>query len=108
MPLRRTGTVPDAGARYGPGSAAHRSASATRCAASGAPGSIPAMMAMPVTPGAGTPPGVAVVPAAVAIAAAGIGIARSLILAVGVRIELRAVAGIVDHFLRRRRACQRC
>src|ERR1700704_4345913 len=36
MPLRRTGTVPDAGVRYGPGSAAHRSARATRCTASGA------------------------------------------------------------------------
>jgi hypothetical protein len=34
--LRRTGTVPSASARYGPGSAAHRSARATRCAASGA------------------------------------------------------------------------
>src|SRR4051794_9944220 len=33
--LRRTGTVPNAGARYGPGSAAHRFARATRCAASG-------------------------------------------------------------------------
>jgi hypothetical protein len=36
VPLRRAGTVPDAGARYGPGSAAHRFARATRCAASGA------------------------------------------------------------------------
>src|ERR1700709_207129 len=36
MPLRRTGTVPDTGVRDGPGSAAHRFASATRCAASGA------------------------------------------------------------------------
>jgi hypothetical protein len=34
--LRRTGTVPNTGVRYGPGSAAHRSARATRCAASGA------------------------------------------------------------------------
>ena len=34
--LRRTGTAPNAGFRYGPGSAAHRSASAPRCAASGA------------------------------------------------------------------------
>ncbi len=34
--LRRTGTVPNTGVRYGPGSAAHRFASATRCAASGA------------------------------------------------------------------------
>src|SRR3954464_10906782 len=32
---RRAGTVPKAGACYGPGSAAHRFASATRCAASG-------------------------------------------------------------------------
>src|SRR3954452_25055234 len=36
--LRRTGIVPNAGARYGPGSAAHRFARATRCAASGARG----------------------------------------------------------------------
>src|SRR3954454_2914287 len=36
MPLRRAGTVPSTGVRYGPGSAAHRSARATRCAASGA------------------------------------------------------------------------
>src|SRR3954454_24918663 len=35
--LRRTGIVRDAGARYGPGSAAHRFARATRCTASGAP-----------------------------------------------------------------------
>jgi hypothetical protein len=34
--LRRTGTVANTGVRYGPGSAAHRSARATRCAASGA------------------------------------------------------------------------
>jgi hypothetical protein len=32
---RRTGTVPSAGVRDGPGSAVHRSASATRCTASG-------------------------------------------------------------------------
>src|SRR4051794_20887775 len=34
MPLRRAGTVPDAGVRYGPGSAAHRFAKsyALRCA----------------------------------------------------------------------------
>src|ERR1700754_2031346 len=36
MPLRRAGTVPTPAFRYGPGSAAHRFASATRCAASGA------------------------------------------------------------------------
>src|SRR3954468_10494818 len=36
MPLRRAGTVTNAGACYGPGSAAHRFARATRCAASGA------------------------------------------------------------------------
>ena len=35
-PHRRAGTVPSAGVRYGPGSAAHRFARATRCAASGA------------------------------------------------------------------------
>src|SRR5947199_3599658 len=34
MPLRRAGTVPSAGVRYGPGSAAHRFARAPRCAAS--------------------------------------------------------------------------
>src|SRR4051794_7449679 len=34
--LRRTGTVPNAGVRNGPGSAAHRYANAARCAASGA------------------------------------------------------------------------
>ena len=33
--LRRTGTVPSAGVRDGPGSAVHRSARATRCTASG-------------------------------------------------------------------------
>src|SRR3954469_3461666 len=36
VPLPRTGTVPNTGVRYGPGSAAHRFARATRCAASGA------------------------------------------------------------------------
>ena len=35
--LRRTGTVPSAGVRDGPGSAAHRFASAARCTASGTP-----------------------------------------------------------------------
>src|SRR5258707_346126 len=38
MPLRRAGTVPTIGARYGPGSAAHPSASAARCPASGTHG----------------------------------------------------------------------
>src|SRR3954467_14753484 len=33
--LRRAGTVPNTALRYGPGSAAHRFARATRCAASG-------------------------------------------------------------------------
>src|SRR4051794_10220612 len=59
------------------------------------------VMAMPVP--ARPHRGIAIVPAAAVIAAAGIGVARSLVLAIGVRIELRAVAGIVDHLLRRRR-----
>ena len=36
MPLRRAGTLPTTGVRYGPGLAAHHAASAARCAASGA------------------------------------------------------------------------
>src|SRR5216683_3955548 len=36
---------------------------------------------------------------------AGIGIVRSLVLAVRVRIELCAIAGVVDNFLRRHRRC---
>src|SRR5258705_13883974 len=39
---------------------------------------------------------------------AGIGIVRSLILAVGVWIELSAVAGVVDNLLRRDRGCGHC
>src|SRR6266852_1331599 len=39
---------------------------------------------------------------------AGIGIVRSLILAVGVWIELSAVAGVVDNLLRRHRGCGHC
>src|SRR5882724_1248443 len=35
-----------------------------------------------------------------ALIVAGVGISRSLVLAVGVRIELRAIAGIIDHLLR--------
>lgn len=38
---------------------------------------------------------------------AGIGAVRSLVLAVGVWIELRTVAGIVDYLLRGRRRCDR-
>src|SRR4051812_42051716 len=64
-------------------------------------------MPMPMPPWTRADPGGAVVPTPAAIAAAGVGIARSLVLAVGVRIELRAVAGVVDHFLRPGRACQR-
>src|SRR4051794_9310423 len=41
---------------------------------------------------------------AVALVAAGVGIAWSLVLAIGVWIELRAIAGIVDHLLRHGRA----
>src|ERR1700704_3659108 len=50
MPLRRAGTVPDAGVRYGPGSAAHRFARATRCAASGARGSFRLLPQLRVRP----------------------------------------------------------
>src|SRR3954465_12571330 len=63
-------------------------------------------MAMGAAPGAAIHCGITVVPAA-AMIAAGIRIARSLVLAVGVRIELRAVTRIVDHFLRLRRHSQR-
>ena len=38
---------------------------------------------------------------------AGIGAVRSLVLAVGVWIELRTVAGIADYLLRGRRRCDR-
>src|SRR4051812_48173018 len=61
---------------------------------------------MVAAPGAALHCGIAVVPAA-AMIAAGIWIARSLVLAVGVRIELGAVAWIVDDFLRLRRNSQR-
>src|SRR3977135_4045416 len=47
--------------------------------------------------------GVSVVPAGAPIASAGVRIARSLVLAIGVRIELRAVAGVIDDLLRRSR-----
>ena len=43
--LRRTGTVPSTGVWYGPGSAAHRFARATRCTASGERRSISASIA---------------------------------------------------------------
>src|SRR6266436_2193934 len=39
---------------------------------------------------------------------AGVGIVWSLILAVGVWIELSAVAGVVDNLLRRDRGCGHC
>src|ERR1019366_9224918 len=53
-------------------------------------------------------PGTAVVPIGnPALIIAGIGISRSHVLAIGVRIELRAIAGIVDHLLRHDRVCQR-
>jgi len=42
-----------------------------------------------------------------ALVAAGVGISRSLVLAIGIWIELRAIAGIGDHLLRHGRACER-
>ena len=42
-----------------------------------------------------------------ALVAAGVGISRSLVLAIGVWIELRAIAGIGDHLLRHGGACER-
>src|SRR5262249_6357691 len=48
-----------------------------------------------------------VVIAEVPLIVAGVGIARTLVLAVGVWIELRAIAGVVDHLLRHRRRRQR-
>ena len=38
---------------------------------------------------------------------AGVGISRSEILTIGVRIKLRAIAGVGDHLLRHRRSGQR-
>ena len=40
-----------------------------------------------------------------ALVVAGVGIVRSFVLAVGVRIELGAIAGVVDDFLCRGRCC---
>src|SRR5258708_662064 len=53
---------------------------------------------------------VSTVPAAPAVAElviAGVGISRSVVLAIGVRIELGAIAGIGDHLLRHHGACER-
>src|ERR1700710_792514 len=52
-------------------------------------------------------PRLAAVPIAVALIAAPVGIARAVVLAIGVGIKLRAVAGILDCFLRGCRAHQR-
>ena len=50
---------------------------------------------------------IGLIPVDLTLIAAGIGISRSLVLAVGVWIELRAIAGIVDDFLRHRGAAER-
>jgi hypothetical protein len=47
-------------------------------------------------------PSIAITPAAaLVVAAVGVRVARSLILAVGIGIKLSAIAGVVDHFLGR-------
>jgi hypothetical protein len=50
--------------------------------------------------------GIAAVPIAAILIAASIRIARAVVLAIRVGIELRTVAGIFDHFLRGYRACR--
>ena len=50
---------------------------------------------------------IGLIPVDLTLIAAGIGISRSLVLAVGVWIKLRAIAGIVDDFLRHRGAGER-
>jgi hypothetical protein len=50
---------------------------------------------------------IGLIPIGLALVAAGIGASRSPVLAMGIWIELRAVAGIVDDFLRHRRAGER-
>ncbi len=56
MPLRRTGTPVTVRKKLGPGSAAHRSARATRCAASGERQGSPFNTAAPASPAAPWPP----------------------------------------------------
>ena len=48
---------------------------------------------------------VAALPVVSIVAAIGVGIAGSQVLAICVRVELRAVAGVVDHGLRQRGSC---
>src|SRR5450631_3910194 len=64
---------------------------------------VPAMLPVPN----GIHGRVAVAPVA-AIVGVGVGIARSEVLAIGVRIKLRAIAGVRDDGLRQCRACESC
>src|SRR5712664_3645145 len=50
---------------------------------------------------------VSATPAVPGLVIAGVGISRSLVLAIGVRIELGAITGIGDHLLRHHGACER-
>ncbi len=52
------------------------------------------------------PVGVAA-PAVPELVIAGVGISRSVVLAIGVRIELGAIAGIGNHLLRHHGGCER-
>lgn len=59
-------------------------------------------MMLHVSMGTVAHPSKAIMPAAaLVVAAVGVRVARSLILAVGIGIKLSAIAGVVDHFLGR-------
>jgi hypothetical protein len=51
---------------------------------------------------------VAVPPVVAIVAAVGVRIARSQVLAICIRVELRAIAGVRDNLLRHGRCCERC
>ena len=63
-------------------------------------------MMLHVSMGTVAHPSIAIMPAAaLVVAAVGVRVARSLILAVGIGIKLSAIAGVVDHFLGRDWSC---
>jgi hypothetical protein len=63
--------------------------------------------AVAIGPAAVIPAIVAVLIGGTALVTAGVRISRAVVLAIGVRVELRAIAGVGNHLLRHYGACQR-
>src|ERR1700681_3355118 len=51
---------------------------------------------------------IAVPPVVAIVAATGVGIAGPEVLTIGIRVELRAIAGVFDNLLRQRGSCKSC